>query len=271
MTKIKDNCVLITGGASGIGRIMGRMALEKGARMLIIWDINESGIAATVKEYEKLGKVIGYKVDVSDTAQVKEMASNTISECGNVDIVINCAGIVTSNATFDKMATNEIERTMNINSIAPMIIAQQFLPHMIKRDHGHICNIASAAGMISNPRMSVYAASKWAVIGWSDSVRIELKQMKSKVRFTTIAPYFINTGMFDGVKSRIFPILKPEPTAQKILGSIEKNRNFKGIPFGYHFIRFCQALLPTSIFDYIFGEVVGIFHAMDNFTGRQKK
>ena len=118
--------------------------------------------------------------------------------------------------------------------------------------------------------MSVYAASKWGIIGWSDSVRIELKQMKSKVRFTTIAPYFINTGMFDGVKSRFFPILKPEPTAKKIIKAIEKNKNFKGLPFSYHFIRFCQALLPTSIFDYIFGEVVGIFHAMDNFTGRKK-
>lgn len=269
MTKIKDNSVLITGGASGIGRIMGRMALEKGARMLIIWDINEAGIASTVKEYEKLGKVIGYKVDVSDSEQVKEMAQTTMAECGNVDIVINCAGIVTSNSTFDKQTTREIERTMSINAVAPMVIAQQFLPGMIERNHGHICNIASAAGMISNPKMSVYVASKWAVIGWSDSVRIELKQMKSKARFTTIAPYFINTGMFDGVKSRIFPILKPEPTAKKILKAIERNRNFKGLPFGYHFIRFCQAVLPTSIFDYIFGEVVGIFHAMDNFTGRK--
>lgn len=269
MTKIKGNSVLITGGASGIGRIMGRMALEKGARMLIIWDINEAGIASTVKEYKKLGKVIGYKVDVSDSEQVKEIAQATIAECGNVDIVINCAGIVTSNATFDKLTTREIERTMSINAVAPMVIAQQFLPGMIERNHGHICNIASAAGMISNPKMSVYVASKWAVIGWSDSVRIELKQMKNKTRFTTIAPYFINTGMFDGVKSRIFPILKPEPTAKKILKAIEHNRNFKGLPFGYHFIRFCQAVLPTSIFDYIFGEVVGIFHAMDNFTGRK--
>lgn len=269
MTKIKGNSVLITGGASGIGRIMGRMALEKGARMLIIWDINEAGIASTVKEYKKLGKVIGYRVDVSDSEQVKEMAQATIAECGNVDIVINCAGIVTSNATFDKLTTREIERTMSINAVAPMVIAQQFLPGMIERNHGHICNIASAAGMIANPKMSVYVASKWAVIGWSDSVRIELKQMKSKARFTTIAPYFINTGMFDGVKSRIFPILKPEPTARKILKAIERNRNFKGLPFGYHFIRFCQAVLPTSIFDYIFGEVVGIFHAMDNFTGRK--
>lgn len=270
MTKIKGNCVLITGGASGIGRIMGRVSLEKGARQLVIWDINESSIQSTVKEFDSLGKVKGYRVDVSDSRQVKEIAERTIRECGNVDIVINCAGIVTSNATFDKLSTDEIERTLKINTIAPMIVAQQFFPSMIERNHGHVCNIASAAGMISNPRMSVYAASKWGIIGWSDSVRIELKQMKSKVRFSTIAPYFINTGMFDGVKSRIFPILKPEPTAKKIIKAIEKNRNFKGLPFGYHFIRFCQALLPTSIFDYIFGEVVGIFHAMDNFKGRNK-
>lgn len=270
MTKIKGNNVLITGGASGIGRIMGRISLEKGARTLVIWDINEENIAATVKELKQLGNVKGYKVDVSDSKQVVDMATATRKECGEIDIVINCAGIVANNATFDKQRIEDIERTMKINSTAPMVVAQQFLPGMIERNHGHICNIASAAGMIANPRMSVYVASKWAVIGWSDSVRIELKQMKSKVRFTTIAPYFINTGMFDGVKSRIFPILKPEPTAKKIIKSIEKNRNFKGIPFGYHFIRFCQALLPTSIFDYIFGEVVGIFHAMDHFTGRQK-
>ncbi len=269
MTKIKDCCVLVTGGASGIGKIMGRMALERGARCLVIWDINEESIATTKKEYKYLGKVKGYRIDISDTKQVEATARLTEKECGKVDILINCAGIVANNNTFDKQTTNDIKRTIEINTIAPMVIAQQFLPDMLKRDKGHICNIASAAGMISNPKMSVYAASKWAVIGWSDSVRIELKQMKSNVRFTTIAPYFINTGMFDGVKSRIFPILKPEPTARKIMNAIESNRNFKGIPFSYHFIRSCQALLPTSIFDYIFGEVVGIFHAMDNFKGRK--
>ena len=69
-----------------------------------------------------------------------------------------------------------------------MNIALQALPGMIARDKGHICNIASAAGMLSNPKMAVYVASKWAVIGWSDSLRIELKQAKSGVRVSTIAP-----------------------------------------------------------------------------------
>lgn len=269
MTKIKNSCVLITGGASGIGRIMGRMALERGARKLAIWDIDEEKMASTAAEFASLGSVATYKVDVSDSAAVEAAYARTRSECGDVDILVNCAGIVTGNKTFDRQSVRDIERTMTINSVAPMVLALQALPDMIARDHGHICNIASAAGMISNPKMSVYVASKWAVIGWSDSVRIELRQARSRVRVTTVAPYYINTGMFDGVRSRIFPILDPEATARKILRAIERNKDFRGIPWGFHFIRFWQGLLPTSWFDTVFGGWFGIFSAMDGFTGRK--
>lgn len=267
--KIKNSTILITGGASGIGRIMGRMALEKGARYLIIWDINPDAIAATVGEFSCLGQVKGYRVDVSDAASVEAAYREVRQECGDVDIVINCAGVVTSNNTFDRLEVKDIQRTMRINAEAPMSVALQVLPDMIKRDRGHICNIASAAGMLSNPRMSVYAASKWAMIGWSDSLRIELKQMRSRVRVTTIAPYYINTGMFDGVRSRFFPILKPEKTARKILKAIERDVIFRGLPFSYHFIRFWQAILPMSWFDKIMGDWVGIYSSMDHFTGRR--
>lgn len=104
---------------------------------------------------------------------------------------------------------------------------------MIRRDRGHICTIASAGGMLSNPKMSVYAASKY------------------------------------GVKSRIIPILKPEYVAKRVIRAIERNSSFRGIPFGFHFIRFWQAVLPTRVFDWFFGKVFGIYHAMDDFTGRR--
>ena len=269
MTKIRENCVLITGGASGIGRIMGRMALQKGARCLIIWDINEANIASTKAEFAPLGRVEGYVVNVADREAVVATYQRVKEECGAVDILINCAGIVTGNKTFDKQSIDEIVRTMEINSIAPMVIAQQILPDMLARNHGHICNIASAGGMISNPKMSVYAASKWAVIGWSDSVRIELAERKSKVRITTVAPFYINTGMIDGVRSRIIPILNPVRTSRKILRAIEHNRDFRGIPFGFHFIRLCQGLLPTVVFDFLFGKCFGVYSTMDHFTGRK--
>ena len=75
--------------------------------------------------------------------------------------------------------------------------------------------------------------------------------------------------MFDGVRSRIIPVLKPEYVARKVIKAIERNRTFSGIPFGFHFIRFWQAVLPTRVFDWLFGEIFGIYHTMDNFTGRQ--
>ncbi len=267
--KFRNANVLVTGGASGIGRIMGRMALEKGASCLIIWDINPQNIAVTTGELGKMGKVKSYVVDVSRNESVIETYNKVVSECGYIDILINCAGIVTSNKTFDKITADEIVRTININTIAPMFVTRAILPDMIRRNRGHVCNITSAGGMLSNPKMSVYAASKWGATGWSDSVRIELQDMKSDVHITTVAPYFINTGMFNGVKSKVFPILKPEYASRKIIDAIEKNKSFKGIPFGFHFIRFWQAILPTRLFDWLFGEVFGIYHAMDEFTGRK--
>ena len=267
--KFKDRNVLITGGASGIGKIMGRMALERGASTLIIWDINPQNISLTINELSQYGKVRGYIVDVSRNDLIIETYNKVKAECGNVDILINCAGIVTSNKTFDQHTTDEIHRTMNINTIAPMLVTRAILPDMLRRQTGHVCTIASAGGMLGNPRMSVYGASKWGAIGWSDSMRIELQANKSKVHVTTVAPYYINTGMFDGVKSRIIPILKPEYVSKKVIRAIEKNRTFCGIPFGFHFIRFWQAMLPTKAFDWLFGEVFGIYHTMDNFTGRK--
>ena len=269
MTKIKNNSILITGGASGIGRIMGRMALEKGARQLVIWDINEQSIASTEAEFSKLGNVKGYRVDVSDAAAIEQAYKRVCKECGNIDILINCAGVVTGNKTFEQQSVVDIERTMNINAKAPMLVALQMLGDMLERNHGHICNIGSAAGMISNPKMSVYAASKWALIGWSDSLRIELHERRSKVRVTTVAPYYINTGMFDGVRSRVFPILDPERTSRKILRAIEHNVDFKGMPWSYHFFRLCQGLLPVSWFDTIVGGWLGIYSTMDHFKGRK--
>ena len=268
MTKIKGNCILITGGASGIGRIMGRMALEKGARQLVIWDINQESIASTEKEFSTLGKVKGYRIDISDSNAVVETFAQTTKECGNVDILINCAGIITSNRHFAEMNQQEIDRTMAINSVAPMAIALQALPPMLKRDFGHICNIASAAGFIANPKMSVYAASKWAMIGWSDSLRVELQEAKSNVHVTTIAPYYINTGMFDGVRSRIIPILKPEWVAKKILKAIEKNKKISSWPLGYHLIRTLQAVFTLRGLDRLC-TVLGIYSALDHFKGRK--
>lgn len=266
--KCKNANVLITGGASGIGKIMGRIVLEKGCKNLIIWDINENALKAVADEFSSLGTVHTVKVDVSDIKSIDEGYAATKAIC-DVDILINNAGVVIGNSNFVDETDAHIIATMTINGIAPMLVAKRFLPDMVARNSGHIVNLASEAGMIGVPRLANYCASKWSVIGWTESLRIELKLAKSKVRTTCVSPFFINTGMFNGVTSPLFPILNPERTSKKIIRALENDRTYRGIPFGYHFTRFCQFILPLCIFDFIFGTVCGVYSCMDHFTGRK--
>lgn len=262
MTQIKNKNILITGGASGIGKIMTRICLEKGASNVIVWDLNPQGA-------EEDARVKAYKVNVAKPEEISDTYAKVKADVGQVDILINNAGIVRGNNTFDKQTPQDIMLSMDVNATAPMLVAQAMMPDMVARDSGHICNIASAAGMLGIPKLSVYCASKWAVVGWTESMNLELIQMKSNVKATVITPYFINTGMFDGVKSKVFPILDPEKTSAKIIRAIEKNHRFKGLPFTEHFIRFCQGILPYAFLNWFFGKVFGVYEVMDHFTGRK--
>ncbi len=263
----KNKTVLITGGASGIGKIMGRKVLEKGAKQLIIWDINEAGMTAVKEEFSALGKVATYKVDISDLAQIKTQAKQVKDDHDFVDVVINNAGIIVGKY-FSEHTEKDIQKTMAINANAPIYITQQFIPEMLEKNTGHICNIASSAGLISNPKMSLYVASKWAVTGWSDSLRIEMQQLKKNIKVTTVTPYYISTGMFAGVKSLV-PILKPETAARKIIRGIERHKIYVSMPWSVHFVRFAQGILPVRVFDWFVGGVMGVYKTMDEFKGRQ--
>lgn len=263
----QNKTVLITGGASGIGRIMGRKVLERGGK-LVIWDISVQNISDTLQELEPKGEVKAWKVDISDYQQISSAATEVKRAFGEINVLINNAGIIVGKY-FHEHTTAEIARTMDINANAPMYVTQQFLTEMINRGEGYICNIASAAGLMANPKMAVYVASKWALTGWSDSLRVEMEELKTGVGVTTVMPYYISTGMFDGVKSSIIPILKPENAAEKIIRGIEKGKVFVKMPLIVRFVRFAQALLPVRVFDLVVGRGLGIYKTMADFSGRK--
>ena len=129
MTQLKNKTILITGGASGIGRIMSRLSLEKNAKV-IIWDINTQNIENTLKELSDLGNISTYVVDVSNLVQIQETAKKIKDEHGNIDILINNAGIVVGKY-FHEHTAEEIEKTMMINANAPMHITTNFLSEML--------------------------------------------------------------------------------------------------------------------------------------------
>ncbi|MBU8892107.1 MAG: SDR family oxidoreductase [Bacteroidales bacterium] len=270
MTKFKNKIVLITGGAAGIGKLMANKILNLGASKMILWDINKENLDITSKELTGLGfDVFSFIVDVSNLEQIKQAAQKVKEEVGVPDILINNAGIVVGKY-FHEHSHEDIDLSMSINTSALMHITLEFLNDIIKKGEGHIVNIASAAGMVSNPKMSVYCASKWAAIGWSDSLRLEMEQISKKIKVTTVTPYYISTGMFDGVKSPIIPIVKPETAANKIIKAIKKNRIFIRMPWLVYTMPFVKGILPVRWFDFIIGKGFGVYKSMSEFKGHQK-
>ncbi len=265
----RNKTILITGACSGIGKIMARKALERGVSKLIVLDYNALPFESLKQEWSGFGKeIFFYQIDVSKVEQITDVFEKIKSEVGKIDLLINNAGVVTG-TYFHQHSHQQISQSMDVNASAFMHIALEVLPGMMEANSGAICNICSSAGLISNPKMSVYAASKWAAVGWSDSVRIEMKQLGKNISVTTIMPYFINTGMFDGVKSKLLPILDAEKASEKIIKAIEKEKTMVAFPLPYWFVRLNQGIMPIGVFDWVMENVFGIYDTMKEFTGRK--
>lgn len=270
MTDLMGKNVLITGAASGIGRLMAQKIAARGAKV-ILWDINLQGLEALAEQLERWGyRAAAYQqCDLSDKGDIQEMAGRVLVEQGTVDVLINNAGIVSGKPLLE-LTDEAIERTFDINTLALFRTTRCFLPGMVEKGAGHIVTIASAGGFIGVPRMTDYSASKFAAVGFDESLRVELKRLGHRnIRTTVVAPYFINTGMFKGVKTRfsfLLPIMEPEEVASKIVGAVEKNKERLIMP-PFVLALFPTRLLPPALFD----EVVtffGINHTMDEFKGR---
>ena len=269
MTKIANRTVLITGGAAGIGRLLAfRCAAEK-AHCVALWDINETKLLETKAEFQAQGyAVYADVVDVADPKDLERAVAQLQAEIGMVDILFNNAGIVVGKP-FKDHSFRDIDKTLDINVRAVMQVTRYFLPDMLDQAEGHIINIASAAGLIANPNMSVYAASKWAVLGWSESLRLEMEEAKTGVQVTTVMPGYIDTGMFAGVKAPFLtPILQPEYITDKIMEAVHKNEILLQEPFMVKSVPLLKGLLPPRIFDFVAGKIFGVYKTMDNFTGK---
>lgn len=268
MTVIRGTTVLVTGAASGIGYLVGRRLLDAGAARLVVWDIQADAMQRVVAELAAAGyRADGFVVDMSDRAQISSTAAGMHARGIAIDILVNNAGIIVGKP-FVEHSADDIARTMLINSLGPMHLARELLPGMIERGFGHIVNISSAAAMVSNPLMSVYCSSKWALAGWSDSLRIEMEQARTGVRVTTVMPYYIDTGMFAGVRSRIIPLLKPDDVAGEIVAAIGRDRIVLRMPRLLDFLPFLRGVMPTRVFDKVAGEWFGVYRAMRTFRGR---
>ncbi|NXU52161.1 RDHE2 dehydrogenase, partial [Turnix velox] len=271
---VSGEIVLITGAGSGIGRLLALKFARLGATV-VLWDINQQGLKETSKLARENGavQVHSYICDCSKRQEVYKVADQVKKEVGDVSILINNAGIVTGKSFIDS-PDSLVEKCMEVNIMAHFWTYKAFLPAMIASNHGHLVSIASSAGLTGVNRLSDYCASKFAAVGFAESVNLEMKVLgKTGIKTTIVCPYFINTGMFDGCTSkwpRLLPNLEPEYVAEKVMTAIRRDQEMLLIPRSLYFIFSLKGFLPAKV-GVLFADYLGVLNVMDKFTGRAKK
>ncbi len=263
----RQKVIVITGAASGIGKLLA-LKFDASGDIVFALDIDELGLGRLREESG--GRVHGVLCDLSSKTSISEAFRKVLSRCDHIDVLVNNAGIV-HGIFFQDQSQAQIEQTFAINAISHFYTIQEVLPSMTKRNQGHIVTVASAGGFIGAPQLSAYSSSKFAAVGTLESLRGELRAAGVNIKTTLVAPFFIRTGMFDGVRTRfpfLLPILKPEYVAERIFKAIVRKRARVIMPWFVYTV-FPMRLLPPAWFDVI-ADFFGINSVMTHFTGRKK-
>jgi len=241
MTAISGSAAAVTGAASGIGRAL---ALELAARGcdLALADRDEAGLQQVAAEIGKAGarKVSTHRVDVGEPAQIQEFAQAAIAAHPSLNIVINNAGVALLGA-FDEVDQAQMEWLININFWGVVHGTRAFLPHFSQQREAHIVNLSSIFGIIAPPGQTAYCAAKFAVRGFSESLRHELALTNSPVKVSVVHPGGIKTNIVRNMRMGVavtdnarraeaidrfdnsFAKTTSQAAAQTIIAGIEKN------------------------------------------------
>lgn len=266
--QFKDKIVLITGAGTGIGKLMAERFAAMGSTVLLSarrLDVVDA-VAADIRA--KGGKAHAYRLDVAEITSFPDFQAQVLRDHGGIDVLINNAGVVHGGA-FESVPLSQHLETLQINSHGLIALTHAFMSTLLQRQQAHIVNIASASGFIGLPFGSTYAASKWAVVGFSDSLRLELKVRGHRnVSVTTVCPSYIATGMFDGVKAPLFsPILTPDKLVNGVIKGMTRQRAFVMAPYMVNWIDFGKGVMPRLLWDW-FARVIGISTSMSTWHGK---
>ena len=250
MTELKGKRVLITGGAQGIGLEMALKFAGRGCEVVIA-DLNEAKLGEATAKIEAAGAPAwGFRVDVTNPTSIAALRAQIAAEVGPIDILVNNAGIVFG-GPFTETPLERHFKTYEVNVLGVVAMTHAFLPDLIERPEAHLVHISSASGFVGLPYGSTYASSKWAVIGFSESIRAEMNVTGNKhIRTTVVCPSYIGTGMFEGAEApKATNILDPTELAEKVVRGVERDRVNVWEPWMVKITPLLRELLPTAIYD----------------------
>lgn len=254
---VQGQIVLITGGANGIGKIVAQKMLALGCVVVII-DIDQKNLKIAEEQLKRsvgnqANRVFTYSVDLTSRDAIKSLANKVRDEVGDVNILINNAGTVNQGKLFVDLNDRDITKIFDVNIMAQIWTCKEFLPAMIAKNQGHVVNVASICGIIGGYKLTDYCATKFAVNGFSESLRLELNTVNpaNQIVVSVVCPFHIRTNLFHGVEFSKLKWLnlsmEPEFVAQNIVDGILANKDLIFVPkFQTSFFVFTRYLFSTK-------------------------
>ncbi len=268
MRELRGKRVLITGGARGIGRALASAFARQGAVILLV-DTDEAALDEAVRELRSDGAdASAHAADVTDHAGLQRLHHTLHAADGPIDVLVNNAGVVHGGA-FLEVPLARHETTYAVNTVGLVAMTHVFLPDLLSRPEGHLVNIASASGFVGLPYGSTYASSKWAVIGFSESIRLELSQLGHRhVRVTTVCPSYVTTELFRGARPpKATRFLQPDRLAGLVVAAVKRDRVMVLAPFSVRVLLTVSGLLPRGVVDAL-ARLLGMTTSMQGWKGR---
>lgn len=261
MTAIRGAAAAVTGAASGIGRALALDLAARGADLALA-DRDEAGLASVAAEIGAKRKVTTHRIDVGEPADIDAFAQSAVAAHPTLNILFNNAGVALM-GQFGEIDQAQMEWVMNVNFWGTVHATRAFLPQLASRPEAHIVNLSSIFGIIGPPGQTAYCASKFAVRGFSESLRHELQMAKSPVRLSVVHPGGVATniarnsqvgsGMTDNARrseaiERFEKIATKSPAAAaaRILHGVERNEPRILIGSDARFMDVLQRLRPTA-------------------------
>ena len=190
----KGKTVVITGASSGIGAASAILFAKKGANIVLVGRRKEKLLEIEKKVLENNVSTLVCPCDVSDKSQVKKMTQDVLEKFKKIDVLVNNAGFAIY-GKVSELSIEDIESQMNTNYLGMIYCIKNFLPSMLEQNSGHIVNVASVAASFGLPGIASYCASKFAMLGFSEGLRHELKD--TDVGITVVSPIMVKTNFFD--------------------------------------------------------------------------
>jgi len=289
-TVLDNRVAVITGGAQGIGFATAHRLLEQGCSVAV-WDINTSAVesaATTLRQMQCGGpRVLGCTCDVTRPSEIEAARERTEAELGPIDILINNAGFVRG-GSFLERSLEDWHTTVAVNLNGVINATYAVLPGMKARQFGRVVNISSASGMLGVSELAVYAASKWAVWGLTESLRHEAQNLRSAeakalthegtgrstdIRFSSVHPGYLKTGMFEGARIRglgglLVPLVKDHDVIARAIvqDALIRGKPVVMRPRTVRLAVLLRGILPAAVFDRVV-RLLGINQSMQEFRG----